>query len=242
MPLLRPLRIACRPPESGQGCQSASTARSGTKQSFPSQPSNGCACGCVVAGTLVATPEGLVAIETLEVGDMVLAYDPKTDAVVPQPVLDVIRTEPKPTYNVVLRAASGETAQFEATDDHPWLNVAKEWRNTEDLAVGDRLVASDGERFEVIEVGLTGNVEVAYTLTVDKLHTYIMGEVGIVVHNAKCKPPKKTPNTVENKSFKDAIQGLGLTKAQQRTLHDEITGQGMDFHEIRALAVELFGK
>ena len=104
----------------------------------------GRACGCVVAGTLVATPTGLVAIETLEVGDIVLAYDPETDEVSPQPVLDVITTERKPTYNVVLRAASGKTAQFEATDDHPWLNAAKEWRNTEEMVVGDRLIAADG--------------------------------------------------------------------------------------------------
>ncbi|AXU21410.1 hypothetical protein C7W88_21345 (plasmid) [Novosphingobium sp. THN1] len=124
----------------------------------------GRACGCVVAGTLVDTPKGLVAIETLAAGDMLLAYDVKTGEVVPQSVLDVLRTEPKPTYNVILRAANGETAQFEATDDHPWLNAAKEWRNTDELTVGDRLIAGDGGRFEVIEVGLTGNVEVAYAL------------------------------------------------------------------------------
>ncbi|WP_338445678.1 RHS repeat-associated core domain-containing protein [Pelagerythrobacter marensis] len=135
----------------------------------------GRACGCVVAGAFVFTPEGLRAIETLEVGDLVYAYDVTTGEVVPQSVLDVIKTEPKPTYSVVLRAASGEIARFEATDDHPWLNAAREWHTTEELAVGDLLVAADGERFEVIEVGLTGDVEVAYTLTVDMLHTYITG-------------------------------------------------------------------
>lgn len=155
----------------------------------------------MVAGTLVATPEGLVAIETLEIGDMVLAYDMETGRVVPQSVLDVLRTEPKPTYNVILRAANGETAQFEATDDHPWLNAAKEWRNTDELTVGDWLIAGDGERFEVVEVGKNGNVEVAYTLTVDTLHTYIMGEAGIIVHNADCeKTAKKLIST--NHSFR----------------------------------------
>lgn len=135
-------------------------------------------CGCVVAGTLVATPTGLVAIETLAVGDQVLAYDVATGEVVPQPVLDLLRTEPKPTYDVVLQAANGATARFEATDDHPWLNAAKEWRKTEELAVGEWLIAGDGDRFEVVEIGLTGDVEEAYTLTVDELHTYIMGEAG----------------------------------------------------------------
>ena len=147
-------------------------------------------CGCVVQGTLVSTPNGLVAIETLEVGDTVLAYDVATGEVVPQPVRDLIETEPKPTYNVVLRAASGETARFEATDDHPWLNTEKKWRKTEELSVGDWLTANDGDRFEVVEVGLTGDVDVAYTLTVDELHTYIMGEAGLVVHNACFKKRK----------------------------------------------------
>jgi RHS repeat-associated protein len=155
-------------------------------------------CGCVVAGTLVATPEGLAAIETLAVGDMVLAYDVETGRVVPQSVIDVLETEPKPTYSVVLRAADGEMAQFEATDDHPWLNAAKEWRNTDELTVGDWLIAGDGRRFEVVEVGLTGDMEVTYTLTINTLHTYIMGEAGLVVHNACVANARKAFRTDKN--------------------------------------------
>ncbi len=146
----------------------------------------GRACGCVVAGTLVATPTGLVAIETLSVGDLVLAYDVETGEVVPQKILDVIETEPKPIYNVVLRAASGKAERFNATGDHPWLNADRKWRNTDEMAVGDWLIAADGERFEVVGVTPTGDVEGAFTLTVNELHTYIMGEYGIVVHNS-CK-------------------------------------------------------
>lgn len=181
----------------------------------------GRACGCVVAGTLVATPEGLVAIETLTLGDMVLAYDIETGEVVPQSVLDVLQTEPKPTYNVILRAASGETAEFEATDDHPWLNAAKEWRNTDELTAGDWLIAGDGERFEVIEVALSGDIEVAYTLTVDTLHTYIMGEAGIIVHNANCPKIQDLKKAGSNKRADEIARQHGY-----RDAHDAKAGRG----------------
>lgn len=87
------------------------------------------ACGCVVAGAPRFSPSGLVAIERLEVGDMVLAYDPETDKVVPPtgPLRHDDRAQAE--LFVVFRAADGETRHFEASDDHPWLNVAKEWRN-----------------------------------------------------------------------------------------------------------------
>ncbi|MBY0447782.1 MAG: Hint domain-containing protein [Hyphomonadaceae bacterium] len=42
-------------------------------------------CGCFVEGTLVATPEGLVPIETISVGDLVMAYDEATGKVEAKP-------------------------------------------------------------------------------------------------------------------------------------------------------------
>jgi RHS repeat-associated protein len=146
-------------------------------------------CGCVVAGTLVSTPTGLVPIETLKAGDLVHAYDVSTGELKPRAVLELIETEPKPTYSVMLRASDGKTAQFEATDDHPWLSAAKGWRKTDELVVGHWLMARDGKQFEVVDVRLTGKMEIAFTLTVDEVHTYLMGEVGVVVHNA-CKKRK----------------------------------------------------
>ena len=54
------------------------------------------------------------------------------------------------------------------------------------------------------------------------------------------KQKNKAPgnNQVQNKQFDDATKGC--TKAEQRILHDKITGQGLGYHEIVELAKELF--
>ena len=82
-------------------------------------------CGCLEAGTLVATSEGLVPIESIEVGDLVLAQNEATGEIAAKPVTDLIRPEPKPLYQLTLKDASGETETFHATDDHPWKVEAK---------------------------------------------------------------------------------------------------------------------
>ncbi|WP_460017782.1 hypothetical protein, partial [Lactovum odontotermitis] len=51
----------------------------------------------------------------------------------------------------------------------------------------------------------------------------------------------KTPgnNQSQNKQFNDIIKKYKLNKAQQRTLHEEITGQGMGYHEIEEIARDI---
>jgi hypothetical protein len=49
-------------------------------------------------------------------------------------------------------------------------------------------------------------------------------------------------NQRENKQVRDIVVELGLTRAQQRQLHDAITGQGYNYQEIRVLAIEMFGE
>ncbi|WP_395714457.1 RHS repeat-associated core domain-containing protein, partial [Reyranella sp.] len=48
-------------------------------------------------------------------------------------------------------------------------------------------------------------------------------------------------NQRENKQVRDIVVELGLTKVQQRQLHDEITGRGYSYHEIKVIAIEMFG-
>jgi filamentous hemagglutinin len=48
-------------------------------------------------------------------------------------------------------------------------------------------------------------------------------------------------NQAQNKQFRSIVVGLSLSKAQARQLHEEITGQDLGYHEIRAIAIDLFG-
>ncbi|WP_367727638.1 hemagglutinin repeat-containing protein [Agrobacterium radiobacter] len=47
-------------------------------------------------------------------------------------------------------------------------------------------------------------------------------------------------NQAQNKQVDDIVRMLGLSPNQRRRLHDEITGQGYSFHEIKQIAVDMF--
>jgi RHS repeat-associated protein len=49
-------------------------------------------------------------------------------------------------------------------------------------------------------------------------------------------------NQRANKQVRDIVVELQLDRDQQRQLHDAITGQGLGYHAIRELAIEMFGK
>jgi RHS repeat-associated protein len=46
----------------------------------------------------------------------------------------------------------------------------------------------------------------------------------------------------ENKKLRDIARELGLTKDQQRRLHEEVSGLDLNYHEIKEIAHSLFGK
>jgi hypothetical protein len=49
-------------------------------------------------------------------------------------------------------------------------------------------------------------------------------------------------NQAQNKQVRDIATKYGLNKAQQRELHDEITGQNYSYKEIEEIAREIAGK
>ncbi|EGF92872.1 rhs family carbohydrate-binding protein [Asticcacaulis biprosthecium C19] len=138
---------------------------------------------CFVAGTQVATPTGLVAIEKIEVGDLVLAYDARTSQVLEKPVRALIRPEPKATYALILKSALGEIETFRATDDHPWFTAAHMWVETKSLKIGDMIETATGKDFTLVSIVLSGKTEQTYNLSVADVHTFMVGENHLVVHN-----------------------------------------------------------
>jgi hypothetical protein len=119
-----------------------------------------------------------------------LAYDEATSLTEPKPVTDLIRPAPKPTFLLTLTDGQGETETFEATGDHPWLiavaGAGKRWAETRELAAGALLLAADGETLLLVSVAATGCTGRTYNLTVDDHHTFLVGEDGVIVHNAVC--------------------------------------------------------
>lgn len=157
-----------------------------------------CPGNSFVAGTLVKTEHGLVAIETLREGDRVWAVDPETGAADYYPITWTTHhaTDEVVTISVMLSsAAAAETAKdpqvevITATDAHPFWVEGRGWTDAGDLHAGDTLLAADGRRLVVSDVERATRTIEVYNFTVDTLHTYTVTRWGVVVHNVKrCVP------------------------------------------------------
>lgn len=175
----------------------------------------GRACGCFVAGTMVATPDGLRPIEDLKVGDLVLAYDEATGQVEPKPITALLRPAPKAVLDLSFRDEAGEVVRFTATADHPWL-VAQpagvtRWADTLELKPGDQLITEDGDRLIVARLALRPDLAQTYNLEVVDLHTFLVGEDGVVVHNG-CPLLDAVQNL---RNIETIARGNGIRNLQQ---------------------------
>ncbi|MBM7846489.1 polymorphic toxin-type HINT domain-containing protein [Herpetosiphon giganteus] len=143
-----------------------------------------------VAGTLVESSHGLVPIETLVVGDTVWAIDPQTQQsgyysitwTTAHTATLVIELTVQPLTDTLGLAQE----QIQATDHHPFWVYGRGWIDAGKLRVGDRLLGDAGYTIIVVDVGVELQPVMVYNFTVDTLHTYTIGQAGILVHNVGC--------------------------------------------------------
>ena len=137
---------------------------------------------CFVAGTLVATATGLVAIECIRVGDKVIATDPDTMERAEKTVLETYVRE---TNEVVHLTINGEV--ITSTLDHPFYVQDAGFVGAGDLYIGDKLLDAEGNTLLVEDVK-TEKLDVpvkVYNFKVDEFHTYYVGYCNVLVHNAQ---------------------------------------------------------
>ena len=137
---------------------------------------------CFVAGTLVATANGLAAIETIKAGDLVLSTDPDTLKTEYKPVLETYIRKIERLVHLII---SGE--EIITTADHPFYVQGRGFIEAGNLLVGDMLISVNGEDLSVdscyteeCEDSLT-----VYNFKVKDYHTYFVGENKVWVHNAE---------------------------------------------------------
>jgi hypothetical protein len=137
---------------------------------------------CFIAGTLVLTANGVVAIEMIKAGDLVYAADADTLEVSLKPVLETYIRE---TSHLVHITVNGE--EIVSTFDHPYYVKGKGFVNAVDLCIGDELIDSGGNILVVEQIfreELDNELEKVYNIKVDEYHTYFVGRYNILVHNA----------------------------------------------------------
>lgn len=132
---------------------------------------------CFVAGTLVLTADGRRPIETLEVGDHVVATDPADGRSGPCPVTALTRHPDRP----LIRMHVGNDT-IECTDAHPFWVVGHGWVRADELTPGAVVAGTDMATVLVSGVARTGRAEV-YNLTVGGRHTYHVSAAEVLVHN-----------------------------------------------------------
>ncbi len=141
---------------------------------------------CFPAGTLVAMPHGHRAIEKLHVGDLVLAEDPKTRKVEPEPVQALI-VRPRSEL-MALDLADGSVIKVQPdhifwVDSDPSLHGSG-WLTARRMHRGDRLHMLNGRDVVVVRLRWHVGRAVVYTLTVAHDHTFFVGSARVLVHNA----------------------------------------------------------
>jgi len=131
-----------------------------------------------VAGTAVASEQGPVPIDRLEVGDAVLALDLDVGATCVQKV------------SAVIRAHANETLELHFGDEVVTCTPAHRfytgrWVAARDLAAGDRVLCGDGRWQELQDARPSTGPRPVFNLEVEGLHNYLVGRSGLVVHNVK---------------------------------------------------------
>jgi RNA polymerase sigma factor (sigma-70 family) len=155
---------------------------------------------CFGAGTLVRTKLGSRAIESLEVGDQVLAQDPVTGALSFQPVIAVIHNRPSPTLRISLGAES-----IVATGIHRFWKAGEGWMMARELKPGDVLRTYEGlvrvERIEPVATQPVFNLEVA------RAASFFVGKAGALVHDNSLVEPVEQPFDAVSKQVEKGAEG-----------------------------------
>lgn len=161
---------------------------------------------CFVAGTTVLAATGAVAIEKIQKGDMVWAWDEETGDVA---LKEVVETYVNETDELVHVFVSGE--EIVTTPAHPFYSPVKGWTDAVHLRAGDILVLVNGEyvvvekvQHEILETPVT-----VYNFQVEDYHTYYVS-IGVLVHNS-CG--------MNNKEATAAAKKLGYTKVKGASSH-----------------------
>lgn len=138
---------------------------------------------CFVAGTMILTSFGLVAIENIKVGDKVISSDPISHKTNEKTVLETYVNKAK---NLIHLQINGE--EIVTTESHPFYVQGFGFIQACKLHVGDKLVSVSGETLNV-EKSLVEECEEpvnVYNFQVEHYHTYFVGQNGVLVHN-KCR-------------------------------------------------------
>lgn len=187
---------------------------------------------CFVAGTLVATKDGHVPIEDIEIGDLVWAWDEETDTVELKPVIETYTNETTELVHVTVNCN-----EIISTPNHPFYSPVKGWTAATHLRAGDILVLVNGEYVvvEKVQHELLENPVKVFNFQVADYHTYFIGIAGVLVHNS-CEI-KQTYRTIReapgyNPNFVQAQNGYRKVNINNYQLLNQLNQIGSGWKKV----------
>lgn len=153
----------------------------------------GCDCGgggCFLAGTPITMADGsMKAIESIEVGDVVLAFDEASGEMKPDKVSAVHEPVEWAHYLLV-------NDKLELTPPHPVLSKG-EWVEIGKLSVGDMMTSVDGSDVRIDSIEVVKEPVTVYNFATNPYETYVAD--GIIVHNKTIVIPREEEPDPDNR-------------------------------------------
>ena len=156
---------------------------------------------CFIAGTMILTATGLVAIENIKTGDKVISTDVETFETSEKCVLEAFSLDCDTLVHIWINQQ-----KTSVTPNHPYWVVGSGWVNAGELVAGNKLRTANGDIVCVqkIENELLSAPVKVYNFKVEDYHTYYAGDACVLVHNADCVISRsKHPDAA--KHIEDAI-------------------------------------
>lgn len=137
---------------------------------------------CLPAGTPIKTSTGMRSIESLRIGDLVLAKEIQTGELAYKPVIRTTVRSPQPLTTLHTKGDS-----IQATLGHYFWVSGQGWRMAKEIQPGDRLHGVQGT-VAVTDVS-PGGREPVYNLVVEGANSYFVGESQILSHDVTSPLP-----------------------------------------------------
>ena len=139
---------------------------------------------CFIAGTVIATETGFARIEDVKPGDIVLSTNTDTMETGCKKVLEKYVRKTRELVHIIVGGK-----EIVSTPDHPYYVEGRGFVNACQLCIGSPLMDADGKILEIEQIykeQLEKNEEVTvYNFQVEDWHTYHVGEMEVLVHNAE---------------------------------------------------------
>ena len=138
-----------------------------------------CVFACFPAGTPIHTQQGIRKIEQIREGDLVWSEHETSGQISLKKVIATIRKEIDTTVQIELE---GET--IETTAEHPFY-TQEGWKDAADLTEQDHIQTKNKKWYRVKGQNFLYTKKKVYNFEVEDWHTYFVGKLAWLVHNAK---------------------------------------------------------